>query len=111
MTQHNGLNVKLSNSQLNKFKSATKNATEVTLNLSSDIVSKSNYEPNFMYKLWLTDIQVSKLRKAFVNNSSANIKLLKTQLSKIVKLGGFLDRLPIPLLKTGLLFMKNILKP
>ena len=59
----------------------------------------------------LTNTQVSKLRKAFENNSSANIKLSKTQLHKIGKSGGFLGRLLGPLLKTGLLLMKNVLKP
>ena len=59
----------------------------------------------------LTNTQVSKLRKAFENNSSANIKLSKTQLHKIGQSGGFLGRLLGPLLKTGLLLMKNVLKP
>ena len=61
--------------------------------------------------MFLTNTQVSKLRKAFANNSSANIKLSKTQLHKIRQLGGFLGRLLGPLLKTGLLLMKNALKP
>ena len=34
MTQHNSLNVKLSNSQLNKLKLAIKNETDVVLKLS-----------------------------------------------------------------------------
>ena len=38
MTQYNTLNVKLSNSQLNKSKSAIKNGTEATLNLSSNLI-------------------------------------------------------------------------
>ena len=42
MTQYNTLNLKLSNSQLNKLKSAIKHGTEVTLNLSSNIVGDSN---------------------------------------------------------------------
>ena len=58
----------------------------------------------------LTDTQVSKLRKAFGNNSSANIKLSKTQLYKIGQSGGFLGRSLGPLLKTGLPLMKNVLK-
>ena len=37
MTQYNMLNVKLSNSQLDNLKSAIKNGTEVTLNLSSNL--------------------------------------------------------------------------
>ena len=58
----------------------------------------------------LTNTQVSRLRKAFANNSSAYIKL-KTQLHKIKQLGGFLGRLLGPLLKTILALMKNLLKP
>ena len=49
MNQHSRLNVKLSNSQLNKLKSAIKNATEVTLNLSSNIVGDSDNKNNFPY--------------------------------------------------------------
>ena len=59
MIQYNTLNVKLSNSQLNKLKSEVKNGTEVTLNLSSDVVGSSNDETNFPYKLLLTKTQVS----------------------------------------------------
>ena len=83
MTQHNILTVKLSNSQLNKLKSGIKNGTEVTLNLSSNIVGDSNDENNFPHNLLLTNTQVSKLRKAFANNSSADINLSKTRLHKI----------------------------
>ena len=42
----------------------------------------SNDETNFSYKLLLTNTQVSKICKAFSNDSSANMKLPKTQLSK-----------------------------
>ena len=38
MTQYNSLNIKLSNSQLNNFKSAIKNETEVVLRLSSNMI-------------------------------------------------------------------------
>ena len=55
----------------------------------------------FPQKLLLANAQVSKLRKAFASNSSANIILLKTQLHKIRHSGGFLGRLSGPLLKTG----------
>ena len=65
MTQYSTLNVKLSKSQLNKLKSGTKNDTEVTLKLSSNVVGDSNDENNFPHKLFLTITQVSKLRKAF----------------------------------------------
>ena len=51
MTQCNSLNVKLSNLQLNKLKSATKNETDVVLRLSSSAIDNSNDETNFLYKL------------------------------------------------------------
>ena len=54
--------------------------------------------------------QISKLRKTFENNFSNKIRLSKTQLHKIVQSGGFLGRLLIPLLKTGLPLIGNVLK-
>ena len=108
MTQYNSLNVKLSNSQLNKFKSAIKNETEVVLRLSSNMIGDN--ETDFPHKLLLTNRQVSNLCKAFANHLSAGIKLSKTQLSKMIQSGGFLGLLR-PLLKTGLLLMKNVIKP
>ena len=59
----------------------------------------------------LTNTQVSKICKPFANDSSANIKLSKTQLHKIGQLGGSLGRLLGPLLKTGLSLIGNMLKP
>ena len=58
---------------------------------------------NFPHKLLLTNRQVSNLCKAFANLSSADIKLSKTQLSRMIQSGGFLGKLFGPLLKTGLL--------
>ena len=78
------LNVKLSNLHLNKLKSTIKNGTEVTLNLSSNLFGSSNDKTNFPHKLLLTNTQFSKIRKAFANGSSANIKFLKTQFSKMI---------------------------
>ena len=72
MTQYNSLNVKLSNSQLDKLKSA-KNETEVVLRLSSNMVSNSDDETNFPHKLLLTNRQVANLRKAFANYLSTDI--------------------------------------
>ena len=106
MTQYNSVNVKLSNSQLNKLKSAIKN--EVVLRLSSNIIGDN--ETNFPHKLLLTDRQVSSLRKSFANNSSAEINLPKTQLSKMIQSGGFLSRLLGPLLKTWSPLIKNVIK-
>ena len=53
MTQYNTLNVKLSNSQLNKLKLGIKNCTEETLKISSDPVGDSNDENNFSHKFYL----------------------------------------------------------
>ena len=87
MTQCNSLNVKLPNSQLNKFKSAIKNENEVVLRLSSNMTGDN--ETNFPHKLLLTNRKVSNLHKAFSNHLSAGIKLSKTQLSKMIQSGGF----------------------
>ena len=93
MTQYNSLIVKLSNSQLNKLKSAIKNETDVVLRLSSNMIVNSDDNTNFSHELLLTNRQVSNLRKAFAKNTSTDIKLPKTQLSKIIKSGGFLGKL------------------
>ena len=93
MTHCNSLNAKLSNSQLNKLKSAIKNETEVVLRLSSNMIGDN--ETNFPHKLLLTNRQVANLCKAFANYLS----------------GGFLGRLLGPLLKTGLSLIKNVFKP
>ena len=73
MTQYNSLNVKLSNPQLNKLRSAITNETEVVLRLSSHMIVDN--ETNFPHKLLLTTRQVANLSKAFANNLSTDIKL------------------------------------
>ena len=75
MTPYNSLNVKLSNSQLDKLKSAEENETEVVLRLSSNTIGDD--ETNIPHKLLLTNRQVPNLRKAFANYLSADIKLSK----------------------------------
>ena len=69
MTKYNILNIKLSNSRLQKLTLGIKNGTEVTLNFSSNVVGESNDETNFPHKLLLTNAQVSRLQKAFANGS------------------------------------------
>ena len=78
MTQYNSLNVKLSNSQLNKFKSAIKNKNEVVLKLSSNMIGDN--ETNFSHELLLTNRQVTNLCKAFTNHLSTDIKLSKNSI-------------------------------
>ena len=68
----------MSNSQLNKLKSGTKSGTEVTLNLSSNLIVNCNDETNFAHKLLLTGAQVLRLPNVFANDSWANMKLSKT---------------------------------
>ena len=97
MTQCNSLNVKLSNSQLNKLKSSIKNETDVVLRISSNMVSNSNDNTNFPHELLLTNRQVT----------STDIKLSKIQLSKMIQSGGFLrnllGKLAGPLIKVEVL--------
>ena len=110
MTQYSRLNVKLSNSQLNKLKSAIKNETDVVLRLSSNTIGNSGYSTNFPHELLLTNRQVSSLRKAFAKNTSTDIKLSKIQLSKMIQSGGILGKLLGPLLRTGLPLIKSVIK-
>ena len=79
--------------------------------MSSNIVGNSNDNTNFPHELLLTNRQVANIRKAFANHSSTDIKLSKTQLSKMIQSGGFLGRLLGSLLKTGLPLMKSVIKP
>ena len=111
MTQYNNVNAKLSNSQLNKLKSAIKIETEVVLRLSPNMIGDSNDKINFSHELLLTDRQVSSIRKAFSINSSVDIKFSKTQLSKMIQSGRFLGKLLGPLLKSGLPLMKIVITP
>ena len=111
MTQYKSLNVKLSNSKLSKVKSAIKNENHVVLRLSSNMVGNSNGNTNFPHELLLTNRQIANIRKAFAKNTLIDIKLSKSQLSKMIQSGGFLDRLLGPLLKSGLPLMKSVIKP
>ena len=115
MIQGNSLNVKLSNSQLNKLKSSIKNETDVALRILSNMVGNSNDKTNFPHELLLTNRQVVNIRKTFANHSSSDIKLSKTQLSKMIQSGGFLGnllgKLAGPLMKVAMPLAKNVLAP
>ena len=80
------------------------------MRLSSNMIGNSDDETNFPHELLLNNRQVANLRKAFANNLSTNINLSKTQLSKMIQSGEFLGRFLGPLLKTGLLLIKNVIK-
>ena len=120
MTQYNSLKVKLSNSHLNKLKSSIKNVVfkniiDVVLRISSNVVSNSNDNTNFPHEFLLTNRQVANIRKAFAKNTSIDIKLSKTQLSKMIQSGGFLgnllSKLAVPLMKVAMPLAKNVLAP
>ena len=81
------------------------------MKISSNVVGDFNDENNFKHKFFLTNTQCSRRHKAFVNGSSAKIKLSKTHLHKIGQSGGLLGRILGPLLKTRLPLIGNSLKP
>ena len=76
-----------------------------------NMIGNSDDETDFPHKLLLTNRQVANLRKGFSNYLSTDIKLPKTQLSKMIQLRGFLGRLLGSLLKTGLPLMKSVIQP
>ena len=77
MTQYNSLNVKLSNSQVNKLNSAIKNKIDVILRLSSNMIGNSDDETNIPHKLLLTNRQVTNLHKAHTHQLILNYQKLK----------------------------------
>ena len=89
MAEYNKVNVKLSDSRLNKLKSAVKNQTGVTLRINIKMFDGKNLP----HELLLTTRQKTKLRNAIENNMSTDIKLSKTQISKIIQSGGFFGSL------------------
>ena len=89
MDEYNKVNVKLSDSRLNKLKSAVKNQTGVTLRINIKMFDGKNLP----HELLLTTRQKTKLRNAIENNMSTDIKLSKTQISKIIQSGGFFGSL------------------
>ena len=107
MVEYNKVNVKLSDTQLKKLKTAVKDKTGTTLRMSLKMFNGNDLP----HELLLTTRQKTKLRNAFNNNMSTDLKLSKAQISKIIQSGGFLGRLLGPLLKTGLPLIKNVIKP
>ena len=75
------------------------------------MIGDSDDETNFPHKLLLTNRQVANLRKTFANYLWTNIKLSKTQLSKMINQKDFLVDFFCPLLKTGLPLIKCVIKP
>ena len=111
MVEYNKVNVKLSNSQLNKLKTAAKSQTGVTLRMNIKLGSKNNLP----HELLLTTRQKTKLGNEFEKKMLTNIKLSKPQISKIIHSGGFLgsllSKVASSLMKVPVPLAKNILAP
>ena len=107
MVGYTKVNVTLSNTQIKKLKDAVKDNTGTTLRISFKMFNGNNLP----HELLLTTRQKTKVRIAFNNNMSTDLKLSKAQINKIIQSGGFLGRLLGPLLKTGLPLIKNVIKP
>ena len=106
MVEHNTVNVKLSNSQLNELKTSVKKKQGTTLRMNAKMFNGNNLS----HELFLTAGQTTKPRNAIENNMSTDIKLSKAQISKIIQSGGFLGKILGPLLKTGLPLLKLVIK-
>ena len=107
MVEHSKVNVKLSDAQLKKIKTAVKNKTGTTLRMSLKLFNGND----ILHELLLTTRQKTRLRNAFNSNMSTNLKLSTAGISKIIQSGGFLGRLLGPLLKNGFSLIKNVIKP
>ena len=107
MVEYSKVNVKLLDTQPKKFKTAVENKTGTTLRMSLEMFP----EDELPHELLLATRQITKLRNAFNNNMSTDLKLSRAQISKIIQSGGFLEGLLGPLLKTGLPLIKNAIKP
>ena len=109
MVEYNKVNVKLTDAQLKKLKTAVKNNIGTTLIMNMKMLN----ENNLPHELLLARRQKTKLRNAFNNNISAEITLSKAQVSKIIKSSGFLGSLLStiagPLMKVAVLLAQNIL--
>ena len=80
MVEHNKVDVKLSDTQPKKLKNVVKN-TGTTLRISLKMFNGNNLP----HELLLTTRQKAKVRNAFSNNMSTDLKLSKTQISKIIQ--------------------------
>ena len=89
MVEYNKVNVKLLNTQLKYLKNALKNKTGTTLRINFKMFDGNNLP----HELLLATRQKAKVRNAFNNNMSTDLKLSKAQISKIIQSGGFLGSL------------------
>ena len=110
MVEYNKVNLKLSDTKLKNLKNVVKNKTGTILRISLKMFNGNNLP----HGLLLTATQKTKLRNAF-NNISTDLKLSRSQISKIIRSGGFLGsllkKLAGPLMKIAVPLAKNVLVP
>ena len=85
MIEYTKVNVKLSNTQIKKLKDAIKDNTGASLRISLKMFNRNDLP----HELLLTTRQKTKIRNAFNNNMSTDLKLSKAQINKITQSGGF----------------------
>ena len=102
MVEYSKVNVKLSDTQLKKLKTAVKDKTGTTLRIGLKMFNGNDLP----HELLLTTRKKTSLRNAFNNNMSTDLKLSKAQISKIIQSGGFLgslsSKLAVPLMKVAI---------
>ena len=111
MAEHSEMNVKLADTQQKKLKTAVKDKTGTTLRINLKMFDGNDLP----HELLLTTRQKTKLRNAFSNNMSTDLKLSKGQISKIIQsaefLGSLLSKLAGPLMKVAIPLAKNVSAP
>ena len=111
MVEYSKVNVRLSNTQLQKLQDAVKDNTGTTLRINLKMLDRNDLP----HELLLMTRQKAKLRKALNNNTSTDIKLSKAQITKIIQsdgfLGSLLSKLAGPLMKVAAPSAKNVLAP
>ena len=111
MVEYSKVNVKLSDTQLKKLKTAVKNKTGTTLRISLKMFNGNDLP----HELLLTTRQKTKLRNAFNNNMSTDLTLSKAQIFEIIQsgefLGSLLSKLVGPLIKVEIPLAINVLSP
>ena len=111
MVEYSKVNVRLSDTQLKKLKTAVKDKTGTTRRMTLKMFG--GYD--LSHELLLTTREKTKLRNAFNKNMSTDLKLSEDQVSEIIQCGGFLgsllSKLASPLMKVAIPLAKTVLAP
>ena len=111
MVEYSKVNVKLPDTQLKKLKTTFNDKTGTTVRMSLKMFDGNDLP----HELLFTTKRKTKLRNAFNNNISTDLKFSRTQISKIIQSGGFLgsllSKLPGSVMKVVIPLAKNVLAP